>query len=129
MKRENNLKITKKEKEKILKNRIQKEKFYKSARLYRADSIMKELKEFFNIESKKYIKEELYFIEFEYKDFNFIVRLEEFSESILDFKKVYIDIIHNKQFIKTLIYDSKNYLISLLALISIYDVKYFKKKK
>ena len=123
--------ITKKEKNKILKDRLRKENFNKSIRSYRVDNIIKELKEFYNIESKKYKKDETYFIRFDYKDFSFIVRFDDYNETVLNFEKVDIDIFYNKQVIKSINYDNENYLFNLLSLISIYDVKesYFKNEK
>jgi len=123
--------ITKKEKNKILKDRLRKENFNKSIRSYRVDNIIKELKEFYNIESKKYKKDETYFIRFDYKDFSFIVRFNDYNETVLNFEKVDIDIFYNKQVIKSINYDNENYLFNLLSLISIYDVKesYFKNEK
>ena len=88
--------ITKKEKNKILKDRLRKENFNKSIRWYRVDNIIKELKEFYNIESKKYKKDETYFIRFDYKDFSFIVRFNDYNETVLNFEKVDIDIFYNK---------------------------------
>ena len=114
--------ITKKEKNKILKDRLRKENFNKSIRSYRVDNIIKELKEFYNIESKKYKKDETYFIRFDYKDFSFIVRFNDYNETVLNFEKVDITSMN---------YDNENYLFNLRSLISIYDVKesYFKNEK
>ena len=124
--------ITNKERKKILADRKRKENFKKSVRLYRIDKAVKELKKFYNIESEKYIKDESYFIEFNYKDFHFVVKIDYATdENDLFIKNICIDILHDNKVIKSLVYSDIECLFNLLAYISIYDVpeSYFKNEK
>lgn len=110
--------ITKEEKRKIIRDRVRKENFQKSIYTYRVDKVIKELKEFHNIKSESYKKDNQYFLEFTYNDLFFAVKFD-YDEDTLNFKNIYADVSHNNKVIKSFVYDNEAYLFNLLAFISL----------